>query len=562
MIPRLIALQLLTAGIAAQAQSYYIKINGDKYTRIADHAAWEQNNATLAETLDAYNLDLPSGNTAIGTMRFRGATGSMSYATHYRLNSTSEQLVARKLQVSGVVGTSFFLLAEKVVSGTVRSAAILYYNRINGNLDKAWELKALPSGFTLLRAFDVIMDANHAELHVLCTVKKDGKQSVMELLFNPVTAQYKVLQYNPASLLPEQYKSVYYLRLDHYGFINPGTKTSFYGTGIAQGKSIAFCNWGNKYEQYNLLSLTGTDEVAGVQMNGSYANNGSQYQLSMAFMDADGDMCIQQKTDPTTRNWRRAYHLTGGKWRMSMGHDGHGIKGYTGMDYFIVSALHLNFSDHEGQISTLHYNLLNGDINKANIWHFSGIGITQGDGAPNTTDDPGSIYTFAADRFNQQHGFKFGTGNASTIGEMSCTDLYELKVADNTLRERTDDINITTYGSYNAATLDMVKVSDVRVEAIPECETEQRGTAPDNTGFLLQSASTVQMNTEHLRITTDKAIATVQLLSIDGRCLLTAGNINSSNFQQHFAHILVPGIYVVRIGYADQSSEVRKISIH
>jgi hypothetical protein len=563
LISGLIALQL-AAGITAQGQNYYVKITGDQYTRIADHAIWEQGPPNLDESLEAYNLSLPQGLNAIGTMRFHAATGSMTYAKHYRLNNASEQVVARKILLHGVDNSTFFVIGEKVKSGVVISGAVLYYNRLTGNLDKSWELPALPSGYEFLHIYDAFMELGfNNQMRILCTIKKGSTQAVVELLFNIVSGQYKVRQYKPARRALNQYSSVYYLRTNHYGMTMMGGTPSFYGMGISDEKPVAFCYSNNRYEEYRLFSALGREEITGVQMNGSAGFSGNQHQIDMAFTDAEGDICIQQKHDMTTVNWRHFYHLTGGKLRLSMGRDGHGTKGGSGMHYFIATAEHQYINDPSGHITTLHYNAFNGAMSRPNVWNRSGIGINNGGGFPNCANDPGDNYTFIADRFNQKNGFKFGTGNAFDTTGMPCTEQYELKEANNTLKEFPDQMNVENHGSYNALPLNMLAVADIRVEVIEECSDQQRNAVQENTPSLLKEAnSTLVMNAGLLRIAAQgKTIASLRLLSVDGRLVAEARNINSSCFQQQFAQALVPGIYIVNISYTDHSTEVRKVGI-
>lgn len=562
-IPGLLALHLF-AGLTAQAQNYYIKIDGDQYTRVADHISWEQGSIPVNsdESQEAYNLIMADGKKVVGTMLFQSAAGTMSYATHYLLNSSSEQIIARKIVKYS--SDNFFVVGEKQKSGIVEGTAVLYYDRTTGNLIKAWDLSILPVGYKLLHVFDVTTEFNMpGQIRILCTVSVGTDEGVMELQFDMNTGQYKVIHYKPAAFNLAKYNSVYYIDAHHYGHWWLGDKTSFYGMGISRDqKSVAFCYSDNIFEQYNLISARGADEITGVQMNGSFGPDGIRHQIDMAFLDAEGDILVQQKDSMTMLNWRKGYHFIGGKLRMSMGRDGHGTKGNQGLNYFITVAHHNDFGDPEGRVTTLHYDPLSGDMKRPNVWYMSGIGINRAGGFPNNTYDPQYNYTFIADRFNQEHGFKFGTGNTIDNSVMSCIKLYKFEVARNTLRELRTGLNTSTDGPFTARSLNMIKVNNIRVAVVPECTTEQRGLAQDNAQGLLPAASTLAMDAEHLQVAhTGKTIASLRLLSIDGRLIADVRNVNSSNFRQEFTQRLVPGIYIVNISYADHSTEARKVSV-
>lgn len=561
MICGLIALQL-AAGATARAQNYFFKIEGDVATRVADHTSWEQGPVAGNETLDAYNLDLPDGGKAIGTLRFHAPSGYMSYATHYRPASKAAQIVARKIVVSTNVSNSFYVIAEKVKSGVAQSAVVLHYDRSNGKILKTWELATLPAGYRFLQVHDVIMSENVVnEMRILCTVTQGEAQGIMELLFNTGNSQYKVNQYKPAHLALDKYNSVHYIRRYYYGQLGMGGGSSFYGMGIANNKSVAYCYSSNRYEQYNLFDVLGTDEVTGVQMNGMYTStNGPR--INMAFTDKYGDVCMQQKDDMTTLNWRQFYHLPGKKLRMGMGRDAHGTKGEAGMHYFIAAVQQEEVPNDNGYITTLHYNALNGIMSKPNIYNLSGIGVNDNGGFPNTTGNASADYTFVADRFNRKNGFKFGTGNAADTNGMPCTELHELKEANNLLVETVDGMNVTTFSVYNALPIELVKAENISVNVYSECDVQQRPGIQENTKALQQASLSLVMNTTSLRMeAAGRTIASMRLLSIDGRMLSEAAAINSSSYQQQFNNSLIPGIYLVQIRYTDNSTEVRKVSV-
>lgn len=561
MICGLIALQL-AAGATAQAQNYFFKIEGDVATRVADHASWQQGPAIGDETLEAYNLDLPDGGKAIGTIRFHAPSAYMSYATHYRLTGKAAQIVARRIVIPSNGDIGFFVIAEKVKSGVAQSAVVLYYDRSNGKLIKTWELSTLPTGFRFLQVHDVILTENATnEMRILCTVTQAERQGILELLLNTSNSQYKVKEYKPAHLALDKYNSVYYIRRYYYNQLGMSPASSFYGMGISNGKSVAYCYSSDQFEKYNLIDEQGADEVTGVQMNGMYTSNNDP-RINMAFTDKHGDVCIQQKDNMTTLNWRQFYHLPGKKLRMSMGRDGHGTKGEDGMHYFIAAAQNQEIVGDNGYITTLHFNALNGSMNKPNIYNLSGIGVNGNGGFPNTTPNASADYIFIADRFNQKNGFKLGTGNSAATGAMPCTELHELKEANNLLVETVDRMNITTFDAYNALPITLVKAENISVAVYNECEVQQRPGIQENAKALQQGSLNLMMNTTSLRMeAAGKLIASMRLLSIDGRLVSTAAGINSGSYQQQFNNSLTPGIYLVQIRYTDNSTEVRKVSV-
>ncbi len=555
----LVALQLAVA-LTASAQNFYVKISGDQGTRIADHASWQQGPIAQDHTLEAYNLKLAGTDNAVGLMRFLAPAGMHSWATHYRLNVAQEKVMARRI-LTPEHNRDLHVIGERYdASGsTVKSAVILEYDQFSGLLLSAYELPALPLRYQLLRVFDVITELGAPDsMRILCLVSDGRGQSIMELKYNKISHTYTAKNFKPYNLNPDRYLSAYYIRTYHYGAANLG-EVSFYGLATYGSRDLAYCYTENKFETYDPQSSRRKGSVTGVQMNGSYGVGGTLNRIDMAFIDSDGNLCIQQKDGPIPPNWRRFYAVPGGKFEMGYGRDGHGTKQGGGMDYF-MAAIHLsNDVNPEGHVTSLHYNALNGNLDWPNVYNFSGIGVLRGGGFPNTTNDPGYDYTFIADRFNLLNGFKFGTGNATT--RMRCTETVNVNEFSAPLKEVQDTVRILNYRSLPAQPIDMVAVNDITVSIVPECNTEQRGTASSNN--LLQDGSKMYMDATQLRLeASGKTITAMRVLAIDGRLIAEQRNLNSSRYEQYFNTPLTPGIYVISLEYTDHSRENRKISIH
>lgn len=553
------ALQL--AAVTATAQNYYIKISGDKGTHVADHAGWENGPVALNETLETYNLDLPSGDKSVGLMRFYSPTGSMAFASHYRLNSAPEQVIAKKILMP-VFNNELFVIGEKLASnGSVKSAVALLYDKNTGVLLKSNELPFLPDGYAFRHVYDVIEEVDQPNImRILCIVEKEGKESIMELIYNANTNLYKIKRYDPVNVAPDKYLSVYYVRAYHYSEFNLG-KISFYGMGVFKGKTVGYCYLDGKYQRYHLYSAHAIEEVTGIQMNGSYGPDGSKLRIDMAFVDAEGDLCIQQKDNMGSANWRRFYRMPEAPLRMGWGRDGHGTKQGGGMSYFIGTAK-INGGAPDGQITGLNYDAANGNMAKAHVYNLSGIGVNKDGGFPNTTYDPGYDFTFIADRYKQENGFKIGVGDPAGDAEKFCAKPAELKEVRNTLKEEKDDVKVSNYELFEAKEIEMVAVP-IEVSVVEECKTEQRPSAQQQgINGLFQDNAGLYMNTEHLTVKAEgKTMNTVRVFSIDGRMVSESQNVNSDHFEQQFSHALTPGIYLVRIGYTDHSTEVRKVSV-
>ncbi|PSK89530.1 hypothetical protein [Taibaiella chishuiensis] len=558
-IPGLIALQL-AAALTASAQNYYVKIGGDLGTRVADHASWEQGPINQDESLEAYNIQISGGYNAVGLMRFYSPTGSYSWATHHQ--SGLRNLVMARRILTPTSGNTVYVAGEQLnASGRVTGAVVLQYDLLNGQLIAAKELATFPLGYTLLRVFDVTAEPGFPDkMRILCLVQNNGIQTVTELLYDAGAGTYGIKKYKPANLAPERYTSAYYIKAYHYSALNLGD-IAFYGMASFENESVGYCYAANKFEIYNLSSVKAALGVTGIQMNGSYGGNGLTGRIDMAFTDMDGGLCIQQKDDMNPANWTRSYQVPDVKLALGYGRNGHGTKEGGGMNYFMAATYLSDDVKATGYVTSLHYNTANGDLTKPYRYNMSGIGIQRDGGFPNTTYDPYTNYSFIADRFNQLNGFKLGVSNASTVGNIACTEQTALTELSNKLTERGDDMTVEEFGVYTATPITMKPINDIEVKIIEECNVEQRGTATN--GNLLQGGSNLYMDATQLRLeATGKTISAIRVLSIDGRLIAEQHSLNSNRYEQYFNTPLVPGIYVISLVYADHSRENRKISVH
>ncbi len=556
-ITGLIALQL-AAALTATAQNYYVKISGDQGTRIADHGSWQQGPLLHDQSLETYNLRLAGNDNAVGMMLFFGPGGTITWASHYRLNSATDRVTARRI-LTPEFPRDLHVIGEQYNGSTVKSAVILRYDLASGHLLSARALPTLPSGYKLVRVFDVISELENQEsMRILCLVSDGSAQTIMELIYNKPGNSYTIKNYKPLDLSPDRYRSAYYVRAYHYSAANLG-KVSFYGLATYGDRDLAYCYAEDKFEVYEPQSARGKSGATGVQMNGSYGADGVRRRIDMAFVDLDGNLCLQQKDEQNTLNWRRFYYVADATFEMGFGRDGHGVKQGGGKDYFMAATHFSSDAGSEGHVTSLHYNALNGDLDKLNVFNFSGVGVQKGGGFPNTTDDPGYNYTFIADRFDMVNGFKFGTGNAAS--GVACTKPVTVKEQRGVLKESKGEVHVGTFGPYRAQAIDMVAVNDISVAAIPECNTEQRGIASgDNT---LQGSSNLHLDANRMQLEAPgKTITAMRVLSVDGRLITEQRNLSSSRYEQHFNTPLTPGIYVVSLEYADHSRENRKISVH
>ncbi len=557
-ITGLIALQLVAA-LTATAQNYYVKISGDQGTRIADHGSWQLGPVIEDHSLEAYNLRLAGNDNAVGLMRFSGFYGNYFWATHYRHKKTPNRIMARRI-LTPEYPTDLHVIGELYEGSSIKSAVVLEYELGTGRLLSSYELPTLPGGYQLVRVFDVISDFDERDKIRILSLVSDGRtQTIMELIYSKAGNAYTIKHYKLLELNPDRYRSAYYVRAYHYGAANLG-KTSFYGLATYGDRDLAYCYAEDKFEVYEPQSSRGRGGVTGVQMNGSYGPDGLRRRIDMAFVDDDGNLCIQQKDEQNNiPNWRRFYYVDDVRFEMGYGRDGHGVKQGGGMDYFMATAHFNSDVNTDGRVTGLHYNALNGDMEKFYLYNFSGVGVQKGGGFPNTVNDPGHNYTFIADRFNMVNGFKFGTGNAAS--DMSCTKPSPIKERRGVLNERKGQVRIETFDVYRAQPFEMVPVEDITVDIIRECNTEQRGTASSNN--LLQDGSKMYMDATQLRLeASGKTITAMRVLAIDGRLIAEQRNLNSSRYEQYFNTPLTPGIYVISLEYTDHSRENRKISIH
>ncbi len=133
-----------------------------------------------------------------------------------------------------------------------------------------------------------------------------------------------------------------------------------------------------------------------------------------------------------------------------------------------------------------------------NIYNYSGIGVFEGGGFPNTTYDPDHTYTFIADRYDQIHGFIFGTSNP-LIDQAPCTEDLNIEGVEDRIKEETDDLNIETYGTYDAVAIDMVSVPDISVNVVSDCQ-QQQSKATNGNNNLLPGESTLLVNAEGMHL--------------------------------------------------------------
>ncbi len=129
------------------------------------------------------------------------------------------------------------------------------------------------------------------------------------------------------------------------------------------GPVSAFCYSQGNFERYRFFSDTIGEDVTGVQMNGSFGDGDDDFRIDMAFTDPDGRICIQQKDDLTTLNWRKSYKLSDGKFLLGFGSDGHGTKTGLGINYFIANTILPN-ANTDGNVTTLHYDAATGSMQK------------------------------------------------------------------------------------------------------------------------------------------------------------------------------------------------------
>lgn len=581
-ISGLMALHLATA-MTASAQTYNFSIgNDDSYVRIADHIGGEYlGNLYNESTLESYNL-LHNNKNFVGLLRFDGGAGGLFYARHYWLPSEEDHL--RALKGYQIDSKSAYVVTEKVdVSGTVKSAVLLRYNKDDGEIVSSVELATLPPGYSFIRVFDVMENFAEAKpKRILCTVKRDGVPVIVELLYDG-SSQYVVREYkmeNP----PKEFKSVHYVRAYHYGSVSLG-KPSFYGLADDGSSTTAFCYFENPnngtqiYERYALASAGGKKGISGVQMAGSYGPNGNHFRIEMAFTDMEGAICIQQKDELMTTNWERNYRFPEKeKFYLGWGRDGHGTKQGPGGEKkafgYFLGAWVPNDDITKSQVATLLFDGNTGGIKRPRLYNFSGQGIFKDGSFPSTSYDHGEYvsgqyvqdYTFTADRFEKRNGFQYGTGNTLDNGapEFFCAKEHSIiDTREKRLSTITEHVYVYDVEKYDVNEIQLEEYPDIKVEFVMECPPEKGAGQKSSLNKVIENnSSELSMDNQHIRIgATGQAITGVHIFSIDGRSIAETQGVNAANYEHQFAKPLVPGIYVIHIIYSDHSKEVRKVSI-
>lgn len=579
----LTALQLLAAA-TLPAQTYTFTVGNPNSlstgrVRVADHIGGEGLTVgNVAHSLEAYNLR-HDGQNIIGMIKFNSQAGSILSATHYGLANTTDYLRLLKGYESGY--TVIQVVAEKVGSdGTVKSAVLLSYDPNNASIMSAVEL-ALPPQYTSIHVFDVIQDfAVQNPQRILCIASVEGTPVIVELLYNSSSNQYTVVQYKAPSP-PKSYLSVHYVRSYHYNEVSVGTP-AFYGLATDGEVTSAFCyykdpnNASQVFERYELVSVNGIKGVSGVQMNGSYGPNGGKNRIEMAFTDKEGGICIQQKDELVTTNWIRYYQFPDKQeFYLGQGRDGHGTKSgpgvNSGMGYFLGTWMPYD-KPGDSRITALHFNGVNGDLAKPRVYNMSGVGVFTGGGFPSTSYDPGewvnnaftNNYTFIADRKGVDNGFQFGTGNTlvNTEEKLFCTEPYEiLETREKRLTAISDNLDVSQMEPFEVGPIELQQL-EIMVGVKQDCSVKKNAIGQKVDQALLEGNSTLSADVQHIRIdATGKAITAVRILSIDGRTITEVQNMNTYSYEHQFATLLVPGIYVVHIGYSDHSAEAKKVSI-
>jgi hypothetical protein len=577
-ITGLLTLQL-AAAVTAPAQTYTFTVgNPETNVQIADHIGGEDfDNFGDEQTLESYNLR-HDGKNLLGLLRFSGPTGSLIYSRHHGLPEGSDYLQA--LKGYDIPDKGAYVVAERVASdGSIKSAVLIHYDQDNGSIVSAIELAALPAGYSFIRIFDVMENfATPKPKRILCTVSSEGIPVIAELLLNDATNQYTFREYR-VKTPPKSYRSVHYVRAYHYGSVSIGAP-AFYGLADEGAHYNAFCyyedlNTGAQiYDHYMFHSISGIKGVTGVQMNGNYGPNGFDHRIEMAFTDADGGICIQQKDELTTLNWQRYYQFPDKeKFILGYGRDGHGTKSGSdsedGMGYFIGAWLR-GTKPADSRVTALHFNGANGNLGKARIYDISGQGIFKGGSFPSTTYDKGYFagtfhnnYTFLADGFPKRNTFRFGTGNtfADVNDKFFCSDPYEVpKVEEKRLNTVTEVPKVTKLDEFMASEV-VLEEYNIGVEVVMNCPPE-KGSLGKESGSQLTEESKVSMDARHIRIAAPgRTINALRVLSIDGRTMTDVQGFNTSSYEHRFNTPLAPGIYIVHIVYNDHTVEARKVSV-
>lgn len=583
----LFALQGLFAATAS-AQTHLFKIgNADTKVRVADHIGGEELGPIIKEhTLEAYNLNY-GGKDLIGLISFQSPSANIVFASHYWLPSSTDRVELLKGYERFIAGPNGAdIIAQRVTNkNDVKSAILLHYDE-TGKITQSAQMPHLPAGYNFIRVLDVIECIDvQGPMRILCLLEQNQNPAIAELLYWPYSSNYTVRIYKMPKP-PKSYISVHYVRAYHYGRSTIGNP-SFYGLSEDGKTTSAFCYYedlsGAKIlERYELKSINGINGVSGVQMSGNYGPNGINRRIEMAFTDEEGGICIQQKDDLATTNWQRFYQLPDkGEFRLGWGRDGHATKQGAGVNpnigfdkgYFLGAAMPYK-EPGKAQVAALHYYGATGDLKQYRVYDIPGEGVFKDGGFPSTAYDVGGFtapqyvhsYTFIADRQKEGNTFMRGTGNSmiDIPEKFFCSTPYEVFEASNKrLNTIKEEVDAFVSGPFNVTQVDLEPYEGIEVSVTLECSRQKEQALEKGVLPQLSSNSELNMTAERIRVlATDKAIASVQILSIDGRTILQQQQPGTSRYEHTFTSLLVPGIYIVRITYTDHSTEAKKISIY
>lgn len=582
-ISGLVALQLATA-LPIYAQTYTFNVGDEETTvKVADHISGEDMPyGANEETVEGYNL-VYKDKKLFGITRFNPVTGSIIYGKHYGL--TSENYL-RLLKGYQFFPQQIYFVGEQLSSDdVVKDPVLLDFDTAHVDLLTAIEFPTLPPGYTYTRVFDIMegfTDPNPQR--ILCTVSNEGVPLIAEVIYDKAAGTYYLYEYKSKNP-PKSYKSVHYVRAYHYGSVGLG-QPSFYGLADYGDEVMAFCYFKQPnspaapvFERYSFTSLKGIKNVTGVQMNGSYGDDGSHYRIEMAFTDNEGGICIQQKDELITTNWQRFYNFSEKEaFVLSWGRDGHGTKRGPGlgegnsMGYFL-GAWEPDQDPSKSLLTALHFDGSNGDLAMPRLYDIPGIGVYKDGSFPSTSYDPGyywtsfvNNYTFIADRLKTKNGFHYGTGNTLVNAPFKffCSEPHDIKETGKRLRTIKDELYINEYGPYVPNKIDY-KEYEVPVEVTLDCPAEKNNAARGvgkSDKLIHDESSELSMDATHIKIGADnKNITAIRIFTIDGRIVNETRNINKTHFEQYFTQPLTRGIYVVHVTYSDYSTEARKVSI-
>jgi|GEM_PF-3260871 len=584
LISGLAALQLVAAA-TLNAQTYTISV-GDPSTavRVADHIGGEDLDIPApGPTLEAYNFNY-SGKDLVGLMRFDGTSGIIAYASHYWLPGSSDHIRLLKGYVPYTQGV--YVVGERVApDGSVKSAVLIHYKLSDGSIISTVELEKLPPGYKFIHVYDVLEDfLPQSPKRILCVVDVEGTPRIVELLYQEATGSYTLREYK-SSKPPKSYLAVHYVRAYHYSRISIGLP-AFYGLSTDGKVTSAFCfyedpnTFSQAFEHYQLSSPGGIKGISGVQMNGSYGPNGNHNRIEMAFTDMEGGLCLQQKDELVTTNWQRFYQLPDKEqFRLAWSRDGHGTKQGPGvpasMGYFL-GAWMPDEKPENSLVTALYFDGDNGDLAKPRVYNMSGAGVLEKNGAiPNTCYDPGDFvsglgyvnnFTFITDNPEKKHTFRYGTGNTflNVNDELFfCAKPIGVNKVKGKLVTEPEQLDISLTNQFEAGKIELEPYYGIEVKAFLDCPAEKDTPLQGRTGGIQpdNGSIAVQMDARQIRIEGKKTIASLRVLSIDGRVIAEAQNVQSATYDHYFGQQLARGMYVVQLVYTDHSSEARKVSI-